>query len=133
MDVLAHLTDNQKEVLSFLKTRYHLYHLSNVFFRDIHYGVMAYLEWKGMPGGYAQTEKVAEALVEKYVHAGILKQVDRNAYVLIYPEFKKPPVKPAAPAKPAVAAAPKPAPGTAAAPKPSAPAASAASSSQGGE
>ncbi len=101
---LKFLVDNQKDVLSFLKTRYHLYHLSNVFFRDIHYGIMAYLEWKGISAGYTPSEKHAQVLVDSLVKAGILSNVDRNAYVLNYPEFRKPPVKPAAPAKPAAGA-----------------------------
>ncbi len=100
-ETLRFLLDNQKDILSFLKTRYHLYHLSNVFFRDIHYGVMAYLEWKGKSAPYTPTEKLAQALVDSYVKAGILANVARNAFALNYPEFKKPAVKPAAPAKPA--------------------------------
>jgi hypothetical protein len=38
---------NSKDVLEFLKERYPLYHLSNIFFRDVHYGVREYLEKRG--------------------------------------------------------------------------------------
>lgn len=95
------LVDNQKDFLKFLKAKYHLYHLSNVFFRDIHYGVMAYLELNHMKHKYAPTEELSRKVVESLEQANILKNVGHLAWVLTYPEFKKPSVKPAAPAKPA--------------------------------
>jgi hypothetical protein len=33
------LLSNQDELFTFLKLKFKLYHLSNVFFRDLHYGV----------------------------------------------------------------------------------------------
>lgn len=102
---LMFLLDNQKDLLSFLKTKYKLFHLSNVFFRDIHYGVMSFLEWKDKPLQYAAAETLTKQLIEKLEVGGVLKSVDRQAFVLQYPEFKKPQVKQAAPAKPAAPAA----------------------------
>jgi hypothetical protein len=97
--------DNQKDFLKFLKTRLHLYHLSNVFFRDIHYGVMAYLSLNNMDHKYTKTEELTHKVVESLEKANILKDVGRLAWLLVYPEFKKPMVKPAAPAKPAAISA----------------------------
>lgn len=102
---LAFLLENQKDFLSFLKTKFKLFHLSNVFFRDMHYGVMSYLEWKNKPLQYSQAEDLTRALIQKLESGGILKNVDRLAFTLVYPDFKKPPVKPAVPAKPAAPAA----------------------------
>ncbi|HLF20671.1 MAG TPA: hypothetical protein VI704_07760 [Bacteroidota bacterium] len=120
------LVDNQKDFLRFLKAKYHLYHLSNVFFRDMHYGVMAYLELNNMKHKYAPSEELTRKVVESLEQAKILKNVGHLAWVLTYPEFKKPSVKPAPPARPAVPAAK---PASAQAPKPVAPAASAVVSS----
>ncbi len=106
---LAFLLENQKDFLSFLKTKYQLFHLSNVFFRDLHYGVMSYLEWKNKPMRYPEAEELTRKFIGRLESDGVLKNVDSQAFVLRYPDFKKPPVKPAAPAKPAVPAA-KPAP-----------------------
>ncbi|MEX2190185.1 MAG: hypothetical protein WEB33_05745 [Bacteroidota bacterium] len=111
---LTFLLENQKDFLSFMKTRYHLFHLSNVFFRDLHYGVMSYLEWKKKPLHYAEAEELTKQLIGELESGGILKNVDRFAFTLQYPDFKKPPVKPAVPAKPAAPVA-KPVPPT---PKP---------------
>jgi hypothetical protein len=102
---LTFLLENQKDLLSFLKTKYKLFHLSNVFFRDLHYGVMSYLEWKDKPLHYSEAEDLTKQLIAKLESAGVLKNVDHHAFLLQYPEFKKPLVKPAVPAKPAAPAA----------------------------
>lgn len=107
----------QKEFLSFLKARYLVFHASNVFFRDLHYGVMTFLELNGRKHPYSTTEQLTEKVVASLVEQGILLKVANQAYVLNYPEFRKPPVKPAAPVKPAPAALARPA-----APRPAAPA-----------
>jgi hypothetical protein len=107
----------QKEFLNFLKGKFNLFHQSNVFFRDIHYGVMAYLEMKNLRTPYARAEQLTREIVTGLQQKGIFHAIDHQTFTLIYPEFKKPPVKvaPAAPAKPAVAApaAAKPAPSAA--------------------
>jgi hypothetical protein len=118
MDLIGLFESNQKEFLAFLKSKYQLYHLSNVFFRDIHYGVMAYLEYKGMKQRYTAAEEITSKVIESLEKKDILRRISRTAWMLNYPEFKKPAVKPAAPAKPAAAASPKPAqPAAAAAPQ----------------
>ncbi len=105
--------DKRSEFLKFLKAKYHLYHLSNVFFRDLHYGVMAFLELNKIKFKYLEAEELTRKVIESLEEANILKKIDKLTWVLNYPEFKKPAVKPAAPAKPATKppapAAPKPA------------------------
>lgn len=95
------LVNNKKEFLTFLKSRYSLYHLSNVFYRDLHYGLMAFLKWRNTSVSYAEGEELTNKIVAAWESEGLLKKIDRQAFLLQYPEFKKPPVKAAAPAKPA--------------------------------
>lgn len=109
-DKLKLLTENNKEVWILLKSKYKLFHLSNVFFRDLHYGVMSYLQLKGMKSPYGEAEQLTRAWIEALEQSGLLKRIDGEAYMLNNPEFRKPAVKPAAAAKPA---APKPAPAAA--------------------
>jgi len=92
---------NTREVLLFLKERYPLFHLSNIFFRDLHYGVREYLERKGMKMGYAAAEDVARDFIKELEGEKILVPVDRQTWTLHYPDFKKPLVKPAESVKPA--------------------------------
>lgn len=110
-DKLKLLMENTKELLNFMKPRYRLYHLSNVFFRDMHYGVMSYLELRGVKYKYDEAEQLTRKWTGSLEQSNILKPVNKGAWMLNYPEFKKPSVKPAAPApaKPAAAAAPRPA------------------------
>ena len=99
-----YILNNEKEVLAFLKSRFPLYHLSNFFFRDIQYGIQMLLAEKKMKVGYAEAEKIATAFVEKLEQEEIFTPIDKQSWVVHYPEFKKPIVKPPVAAKPAAAA-----------------------------
>ncbi len=92
---------NSKEVLLYLKERYPLFHLSNVFFRDLHYGIRDYLEKKGMKMGYAAAEDVTREFIKELEGEKILVPVDRQTWTLHYPDFKKPQAKPVEAVKPA--------------------------------
>ncbi len=105
-DKLKLLTENNKEVWNLLKSKYKLFHLSNVFFRDLHYGVMTYLQLKGVTYGYAEAEQLTRLWIESLEKAGLLRKIEGDAYMLNNPEFKKPAVKPAVATKPAPAAKP---------------------------
>lgn len=99
------IIERDKEFLKFLKGRYPFYHLSNVFFRDLHYGVMAYLELQKVKCSYPAAEKVTREVVDHLEGQKILRRIDENTWLLQYPEFKavakKKPA--AAPAKSAAA------------------------------
>lgn len=96
------LTENRKEVLAFLKGRYLLFHLSNVFFRDLHYGVMAYFEMKRIKCTYIDAELITRNWIESLEQANIFKRIDGGSWMLNYPEFKKPMAKPLMAVKPVV-------------------------------
>jgi len=103
MKRLDEVLTNQKDVLGYLKSRFPIYHLSNVFFRDIQYGIRMYFKEKGVKLGYTEAEKIARRYVEEMERAKIFKPVDKQSWVVDYPEFRTPPVKPAPAAKPAAA------------------------------
>lgn len=104
MNEQEYILTNEKEVLTYLKAKYPLYHLSNVFFRDIQYGIQSFLERKRMAVRYPEAEKIAISFVNQLEREKILTRIDQQSWVLHYPEFKKPAAKPAAPAKPAASA-----------------------------
>lgn len=105
MDELTKMfVDNQKEFLSFLKTRLNLFHESNVFFRDLHYGVMAYLKMNGYSNRYSSSEELTRRVVEAYEGMKILVRMDERTWMMNYPSFRKASVKTIAPAKPAATA-----------------------------
>ena len=97
MNHLAYVLANDKEVLRYLKSRFPVYHLSNVFFRDIHYGIMEYLREHKMTVRYQDGEKIARAFAEKLEHEKILRPLDRQTWMVQYEDFRTPRVKAAAP------------------------------------
>jgi hypothetical protein len=93
MDPVALIVDNQKDFLKYLKSKFPLYHLSNIFFRDLHYGVMNYLMAYKEKVRYYEGEEVARAVATKFEKSGIFKRVDNQTWLLIYPEFQLPRMK----------------------------------------
>ena len=106
MTTMTPLSNDTTDFLRFLKTRFHLYHCSNVFFRDFQYGIMAYAEEKGTHASYAKAEELAKEVIARLAAAGTLKAVKPGSWMLNYDPFRKPPVKPEAAPKAGVAAAP---------------------------
>ncbi|CUT00141.1 hypothetical protein JGI23_00794 [Candidatus Chrysopegis kryptomonas] len=86
------LQDNWEEFLNFMKQRYPLYHLSNVFVRDIEYAIIDYFLNKGRKISFSEAEYLAQKFSEFMVEKGIFKTV-KNEYnrvwTLNYPAFKK--------------------------------------------
>ncbi len=104
MKQLEYVLNNEKEVLGFLKSQYPLYHLSNIFFRDVQYGIQKMFERRGEKVSYPNAEKIAWEFVGKLEKEKMLNKIDQQSWVLNYPEYKKPVVTPTA--KPAAGAAP---------------------------
>jgi len=103
------ITNNLPMFLASLKAKYHLYHASNVFFRDLHFGVIAFLESRKILLTYSSSEELTREVIRALESSGILRKIDDRTWLLEYPEYKKestkpaPAEKPAAPAKPAAA------------------------------
>ena len=90
MKEVEFIASNQTEFLKHLKSKFTLIHMSNVFFRDLHYGVMSYLKEHGMKLRYADAEKVAHPVGVELEKQGILKRIDHQSWLLNYPEFALP-------------------------------------------
>ncbi|MBI1803133.1 MAG: hypothetical protein HY033_00155 [Ignavibacteriae bacterium] len=87
------IVNNQTEFLKYLKEKFPLIHMSNVFFRDFHYGVMSYLQDHGMKLKYNDGEKVAREAGEAFEKNGIFRKIDHQSWLLNYPEFALPRVE----------------------------------------
>jgi hypothetical protein len=92
-DLAKIFVEKQKEFLSFLKSRFNVFHESNVFFRDLHYGVMAFLQMNGLPNRYSASEELTKQVIAAFEHARILIRIDDRSWMLNYLPFKKPLVK----------------------------------------
>jgi hypothetical protein len=87
------LLSRHDQLLVFLKSKFKLYHLSNVFFRDLHYGIWEYLEHNGFVFNYGESEEIARIGIAMLEKAGILKKLDDRTWLLQYPQFKQRPVQ----------------------------------------
>lgn len=84
---------------------YPVVHESNIFFRDIEFALVKFVESKsGKKIGYfAKAEKAAQEICAAFERTGILKRVSAQAFVVNCKDFMLARPEPA-PAKPAVAA-----------------------------
>lgn len=114
-----------REVLAFLKSRSPVYHDSNVFFRDIQYGIQAMLREKGSRVRYPEAERLAGDVIEDLERANVLVRLDRQTWRVNEPGYRTPPVKKPAPPGAAAAPAGKPATPAQAVPRPAGQAAAA--------
>jgi hypothetical protein len=100
------IVQHQTDVLRYLKSRFPMYHLSNFFFRDVHFGIRMMLEERGTKLGYTESEEIAHRFVEQLERSGVFTRIDQQSWVVRYPEFKTPLSKAAVPSRPAPAAKP---------------------------
>ena len=84
------ILEAKSEFLKYLRSKFPIYHQSNIFFRDIHYGVLSYLQEHGMRSDYLSAEKVAADVVAGFEREGILKKINPRTWLLIYPDFALP-------------------------------------------
>ncbi|HZY11053.1 MAG TPA: hypothetical protein VFF29_07855 [Bacteroidota bacterium] len=90
MKEIDFIVNNKAEFFKYLKSKFKLIHLSNVFFRDFHYGVMSYLQDHGMKLKYLDAERKAHDIGIAFEKQGIFKRIDHQSWVLIYPDFALP-------------------------------------------
>ncbi|TAK60473.1 MAG: hypothetical protein EPO24_06685 [Bacteroidetes bacterium] len=90
---------NQKtEFLSYLKTKFMLIHNSNIFLRDLHFGLMSYIREKnGKKIQYFDGEQLAKSICTEFEKNGIFIKIDHQSWKLNYPEFALPRVEKKAP------------------------------------
>jgi hypothetical protein len=84
------------EVLNYLRSQFPMFHLSNFFFRDVQYGIMAMFRERGVKVDYREAERSARAFVEKVEREKIFAPIDRQTWVVRYPGFRKAAVRMAA-------------------------------------
>ena len=84
------LLRNTQQFLKFMKEKYFVLHRSNIFFRDLQYGVIAYLADHGKKISYREAEELARDVAERLGREGILRRIDHQSFLLNYPDFALP-------------------------------------------
>ncbi|MFA6469237.1 MAG: hypothetical protein WCW35_10075 [Bacteroidota bacterium] len=82
-----YIIGNQVEFLNFMRTRAQLIHLSNVFFRDLHFAVMEFLKKKSVKVGQTEAETVAREIAVHFEKRNIFKKLNMQTWMLNYPDY----------------------------------------------
>jgi hypothetical protein len=103
------IVSNKTDFIHLLKTKFSLFHLSNIFFRDVQYGIMSYAEARREHISYGRAEELAKLVINNLEGSGILKPIKPGSWMLNYPEFRTPSAKATPPSSAPKANAPTPA------------------------
>jgi hypothetical protein len=87
------IVKNQQEFLKYLKSNFPVFNKSNLFLRDLEYGVINFLKEKNKKMNYAKGEKITTEVIESLEKENILKKIDNQTWMLNYPEFTTPKVE----------------------------------------
>jgi len=81
------IKSEQQVFLSYLRAKFPVFHNSNFFFRDIHYGVKGYFEKKGKKISYSDSQQIAEEYAKLLEEQGIFVKTSDKAWKVEFPEF----------------------------------------------
>lgn len=81
------IIQNESNLLNYIKNNYPFFHKSNVFYRDIQFGIKHFLESKNVKISYTESELLADEFIEYLISKNILKKIDYDVFLLNYPDF----------------------------------------------
>jgi hypothetical protein len=84
------IKDNQIDFLKHFKKKFPAYHLSNIFLRDFHYGVITFFIERGKNIKHSEAERIAKEVILFFENQNLLKRVDHKTWLLNYPAFALP-------------------------------------------
>ncbi len=84
---LETLKSEQQIFLNYLKAKFPVFHNSNFFFRDLHYGIKSYFEKKGTELPYTFSEQLAKKYAEYLEAERIFVKITDKTWKVEFPEF----------------------------------------------
>jgi hypothetical protein len=98
MNTVESIIQNKTEFLNYLKSKFSLIHNSNIFLRDLQYGLKFYAQDKLKKKlDYFSGEDLAKQVASEFEKAGIFSPIDHQSWRLNYQEFALPRVEKKAP------------------------------------
>ncbi len=86
---LKHLVSNKEVVFEFLKEQYPIFFNSNIFLRDIQYGIRTYFERKDIAISYPEAEELAFNFTAGMESENTLKRLDSKTWLVNF-KFSEP-------------------------------------------
>lgn len=84
------ILSNRKEFLKYMKSRFPLYHKSNVFLQDFYYGILQFLKEKGKKVNFGLVVEIFPKIIEHFEKEKIFKKIDSRTWMLDYIEYLTP-------------------------------------------
>lgn len=81
---IEYLKENLETFLSYMKEKYPFFNNSNIFLRDIQYGVKHFYELKNEKLPYRNVEEISRELIKMLESKGILTKLNKNTWILNY-------------------------------------------------
>ena len=81
------LKSEQEIFLNYLKAKFPIFHNSNFFFRDLHFGIKNYFDKKGVDLPYSVSEQIAKKYSEYLEAEGIFVMISEKTWRVNFPEF----------------------------------------------
>lgn len=82
-----YIIGNQVEFLQFMRSRAPLFHLSNLFFRDLHLAVIDFLHRKKVRVRQTEAELVAREVAAHLEKKSMLKKINATTWTLHNPDY----------------------------------------------
>ena len=71
---------NEDLFFNFLKEKYPIFNNSNIFLRDIQYGVKSFFEKRDIKLNYKQVDFIADSIIQLYEEKNILQRLTKNTW-----------------------------------------------------
>ncbi len=85
--MLEELIKDEEIFLSYLKSRFPLFHKSNFFFRDLEYGIKFYFEKKNASLSAADNLRLAVKMGSYFEEKNFFKKVSEGVWMINMPEY----------------------------------------------
>jgi len=80
------LIKNDNLFFSFLKEKYPVFNNSNIFLRDIQYGVKSFFEKRGIKLSYSDCEILADEIIKVFESQNIFQKLTKNSWKVNFPK-----------------------------------------------
>ncbi|MGA9119606.1 MAG: hypothetical protein WB699_09580 [Bacteroidota bacterium] len=81
---------DKMQVLEYLRTRYPMFHQSNIFYRDVEYGIQSLLRAHNVQVPLRKAGTIAREFIKSMETEKVFLPVDRQTWTLNYPAFQTP-------------------------------------------
>ena len=71
---------NEDLFFNFLKEKYPIFNNSNIFLRDIQYGIKSFFEKRDIKLNYKQVDFIADSIIQLYEEKNILQRLTKNTW-----------------------------------------------------